>query len=392
MFARLNLRSLTPYRLLVAVLAGAVLLTAGAPAASGTPPGRKLYVTNGDTNDISIFDLDADGRPVPGPALFATGRQARGIVFTPDGRTAYVVAGAENKVYQYRVRPDGTLTSLAPPVPTGAGAFGIAVAPSGRTVYVTAVEAGTVTSFSVGDDGKLGVGKDVPTGKDSPRGVTLTPDGRFLYVSHGRPAVTPDTGPPGFVVVFAVDAKGEPVGPGRPFPVERGGLGLSVTPDGRFLYVACEVLTSVSPRQLFGFRIDADGGLTTQVPGSPFRAPDVPVGTAVTRDGQRLYVTSGGLNNTPELATKVWGFSIDRYGSLAPLPGSPYTAGPGPTGIALSPDGRRAYVSTLGRIDRPGSELVPFAIGGDGRLIPLGGPVLTGGVRSLFQSVALPPR
>ncbi|MEV0381287.1 beta-propeller fold lactonase family protein [Nonomuraea sp. NPDC050643] len=382
--ARLRSCLRTTYPGLVA-LAVSMLLAAGAPA--GAASGGTLYVTSGDTDDIALFRVDGAGRPVLDPPLVPTGRQPRGLVFARDGRTAYVATGLDDSVHQYRVGDDGRLAPLAAPVRTGGFPFGIVVAPSGRTLYTANADDGTLSVFAVGRDGRLRpLGAPVRTGRDSPRGLAMTPDGRFLYVSHGRPAITEeDTEPPGFVVVFAVRPDGTLHRTGGPVPVERGGLGMSVTPDGRFLYVACEVLTSVSERQLFGFAIGRDGSLAP-VPGSPYRAPDVPIGTAVTPDGRRLYLTSGGLNVNPEIATKVWGFTIAADGSLRPVPGAPFDAGHGPVGIAVTPDGRRVHVSTLR------SQLVSFAVRADGRLTPIGAPIPTGGTRSLFQSVAVGPR
>ncbi|MGR6919569.1 beta-propeller fold lactonase family protein [[Actinomadura] parvosata] len=369
-------------RLALAALAVSVLLT-GTPADAAA--GGTLYVTNGDSGDISLFRLGSTGEPVLEPPLVPTGTQPRQLQFSADGRTAYVATALDDSVHQYRVRDDGRLTPLAPPaVRAGDFPFGSLLAPSGRTFYTADTDDGTVSVFPVGFDGRLHErGRAVPTGQVSPRGLAMTPDGRFLFVSHGRPAITPeDTEPPGFVVVFAAGPKGTLSRVGEPVPVERGGLGMSVTPDGRHLYVACEALTSVSERQLFGFSIGADGSLTP-VPGSPYSAPDVPIGTAITPDGKHLYVTSGGLNVNPDLATKVWGFAIAADGSLKPTPDAPYEAGHGPVGIALTADGRRAYVSTLR------AELFTFAVEPDGDLRRIHGPTMTGGVRPLFQSVSI---
>ncbi|GAA2208924.1 hypothetical protein GCM10009850_043820 [Nonomuraea monospora] len=357
------------------------------PESAGGATSGMLYVTNGDSGDISLFRLDGQGRPVPDPPLVATGRQPRQLVFARDGRTAYVATALDDHVHQYQVGHDGRLAVLAPPVRTGAFPFGSVVSPSGRALYTANTDDGTVSPFAIGDGGRLRVlGAPAVTGQDSPRGLAMTPDGRYLYVSHGRPAITgDDTKPPGFVVVFAVRSDGTLRRIGAPVPVERGGLGMSITPDGRFLYVACEVLTSVSERQLFGFAVGADGSLKA-VPGSPYSAPDVPVSAAVTPDGLRLYVVSGGLDLDPDVATKVWGFTIAADGALIAVPDAPFDAGHGPVGIALTSDGRRAYVSTLR------AELLSFAVGADGRLAPIAEAVPTGGKRPLFQSVAVGPR
>jgi 6-phosphogluconolactonase len=143
----------------------------------------------------------------------------------------------------------------------------------------------------------------------------------------------------------------------------------------RFLYVA----SAFSP-QISGFRIDAETGALTPVPGSPFTVPG-PTGpsVAIALDplGRFVFSTHAGdgtvwllridhatgrltpsgsaetgdfLGNPPAVDTsgrfvyaaganfKVWGFSVDvARGGLRPLPGSPFpAAGEGGAALRLS--------------------------------------------------------
>jgi YVTN family beta-propeller protein len=67
--------------------------------------------------------------------------------------------------------------------------------------------------------------------------------------------------------------------------------------------------------------------------------------------------------------------------------GSPFGAGNGPVGVAVSPDGRRLYVTNFGSDD-----VFAFAIGTDGALAAVAGsPFGTGGDGPEFQSVAIEP-
>ena len=76
-------------------------------------------------------------------------------------------------------------------------------------------------------------------------------------------------------------------------------------------------------------------------------------------DGRRAY--AGGAANT------VFQFNIAPDGTLSPLTPATVTAGNFPSAIALSPDGRAAYVTNFS--DRT---VAQYAIGADGTLSPRG--------------------
>lgn len=277
-------------------------------------------------------DLVALGEPV------ATGKGARGIVFAPDGRTAYVIASNEHSVYSYRVGGRGELTPLGSPVATeGVGPFGIAIAPGGRSIYTANLVAGTVSVFAVGPSGTpVLLGEPVVTGADKPRNVAVSPDGRFLFVSHGAP---PDE-EPDVLIAFPIRPDGT-LGPAGPqVPIGATGMGLAITPDGRFLYVACSLSHTV-----YGFRIGPNAELDP-VPGSPVPAPKTPEGLAVTPDASRLFVTSVGTQ--PEVSPDddgLWTFAIGADGALTTIGRRSDTAtGPG---VTTTPDGRHLYVSNF---------------------------------------------
>ena len=80
-----------------------------------------------------------------------------------------------------------------------------------------------------------------------------------------------------------------------------------------------------------------------------------------------VYVTNQG-------SATVSAFASDPNGALTPI-GSPAATGSSPTEVALTPDGRFAYVANSGS---PGS-VSAFAVGGAGDLTSLGAPVPTGG-------------
>jgi DNA-binding beta-propeller fold protein YncE len=320
-----------------AVLVAALTLMPS-PAAA-VIPAHKVYVVNGggdfDGNpgehNIAIFSTLADGGLVPFGDPVPTGEGAQSLELSPNGSFAYLVAVDENLVYAYSRTADGGLTPLARKPVGGIAPFGLAVAPDGKALYTANIDDATVSTFRIGADGVPVLGRTVSTGQPDVRNVIVSRDGRFLFVSHGRPF---NPGPDS-LVVFPI-LPGGTLGQARPpVPIGGSGSGMAITPDGRFLYVAC-----ASTNDVFGLRIGHDGALTP-VPGRSFPAPRTPEGVAITPDGSRLYVAS--VASRPESdpdEAGVWTFTIDNDGSL--------TAQGARAGTRLGPaiatlDGRHLY-------------------------------------------------
>ena len=263
-----------------------------------------------------------------------------------------------------------------PLVPAGSGVRQMAFTPDASTAYAANTDTvGTISVYRVGAQGKLTrlpePAGTVDTGGADPLGITVTPNGRFLYVAH----VDSST-----IGIFSVAPDGtltlrKDVSTSVPNP-----RGLALTPDGRFLYVGHGDPgpgRDKSVGAVTTFAVGSDGGLT-QV-GEPLRIGRFCGDLAVTPDGRRLYVTSSDTD-------QVFGFAIgDRGGltpgGLTPLRGSPYLTSSFPEGIAITPDGRFVYTASLG-VGGHGvgdGAVTGFAIAVDGSLrqVP-GSPVLVG--------------
>ncbi|MEU4229061.1 beta-propeller fold lactonase family protein [Nonomuraea sp. NPDC026600] len=361
----------------------AVMTTLVSPAlAAGEPATRALYVSGLVSRDVSIFGIRPGGG-LDGPrARVRTGGGSRGIVLAPDGRTAYVAVGFDpgteidaNKVETYRVVAGGGLVRLAPPVAANGGPVSLAITPDGRALYLTNRDSGTLSVFSVARDGKLTqVGDPVPSGAVEPQGLAVTPDGRFLFVSHrGVNETDKDV-----VTRFVINADSTLTSLGRPAKIGKSGGAMAITPDGRFLYVP----SSLS-KQVFGFRVGADGSLVN-VPGSPYFAPDFPISATTTPDGRHLYVTDGGILESG--SRKVSAFAIRADGGLTRLPTA--MAGDSPGALTTTPDGRHLYVSNLDSDD-----VSAFDIAAGGGLKEIDGSPfkLAPGEQPALQAVAVSP-
>ena len=359
-------RTLTrhPPRLLVLLVAVVSLLRPGPAAALvvyGSP--RALPGAGGCLRDLRQEPIT--GQDCPGTALGLSGAQA--VAVTTDGRSVYVAAEGGVAALA-RERATGALRpavsqSARACIAAGAdsgcatndgalsGADALATSPDDRFVYVGAVNAATVSGFRRGRDGVLvplaRSGRGSARGKRSHSspyvscvsGVTLahTPqprcgahvygldgvaalvvsaDGRSLYaVSYGLAAgedsvITlqrdPRTGglrplPGKLGCVQSLPGRGCP-----PLAGLEGATAITVSPDGRFVYVASELSGAVR-----GFARDSSTGALTPL---DRRGGCVSSGNR-TDDDVRCEVT------IPQLA--------------------------GARSLALSPDGRELYVAAF---------------------------------------------
>ncbi|WP_219461425.1 lactonase family protein, partial [Nonomuraea rhizosphaerae] len=372
-----------------AVLAVAALLAVPfltpAQAATGPvlpPSGGVVYVTNAVSGDVSSLAIGPHAVLSPlGTPVSTGGKFPRAIALTPDGATAYVVNSDSDTLSVFRVGARGALQPNPRILRTGDEPWGATVSPDGRTLYVSNTGDATISAYRIGPDGTSAKLGDFRTTSDQPKQMVLSPDGRFLYLSYADVDDTSDS-PPEVVTRFAVRFDGT-LGPARDVAkVGPADYAMAISPDGRFVYVASSATLDV-----WGFRRGPDGSLTP-VPGSPFPAPDAPVGLKVTPDGQHLYVGSNDAE-TDSPPGGLLGFTILADGSLRPTADSPT---PTPDGaivdaVAITPDGRSVFGSV-----RDTSQVVAFEIGGGGTLKPApGSPFPTGGERPLSQSIAVRP-
>lgn len=170
-----------------------------------------------------------------------------------------------------------------------------------------------------------------------PEGVAIDPTGKFVYVTNYRS----DN-----VSAYTIDPDNGDLTPieGSPFKAGEGAQGIAVDPAGKFAYVTNRGSAGVSG-DVSAYVIDPQSGALTPVAGSPFAAGEVPTGVAITPDGKFAYVTSKFSAHRHGLNGEVSAFAIDATsGALEAVPGSPFATGKFPTGVAITPNGEYAYV------------------------------------------------
>jgi PQQ-dependent catabolism-associated beta-propeller protein len=280
-------------------------------SARGSP--RWIVVSNERSHDLTLLH----GTTLRVEATIPVGGRARGIRVAPDGRSVLVALSGD--VPQTAHPNDGiAVVDLATRrvvrrYKAGTDPEQFAITPNGRRIFAANEDAGTASSI----DPSTGLVRATLVVGTEPEGVTASPDGRWVYVT-GETSNTIsviDVDRERVVSTFLVDA--------RPRDV-------AFTRDGTLAYVTSEVGGSVAKVDVRRHRVLARAAVGT--------GEEKPVGVAVSPDGRRLYVATGGAHSLVALDAS----TLREVGRVR--------VGRRPWGVALSPDGRFAYTAN-GRSD-----------------------------------------
>ncbi len=208
----------------------------------------------------------------------------------------------------------------------------------------------------------------------------VSPDGRFVYVTGrrgpiGPPASNADTA----IAALTISPDGSLhtiTGTPLYIPAQVNSFGASITPDGKFMYVA-----QSNGDKIHGFVLNPTTGAPTVMAGSPFQAAgDTPSELAVEPDGDQLWVSE-------VFGKSVEGFSIDPDDGSLTQNVDPVILSGQARGIAVSPDAAFLYDSLLAD---PGA-VAGFSVDATSLQPLAGSPFPTGGAFPNFFSVGVTP-
>jgi 6-phosphogluconolactonase (cycloisomerase 2 family) len=154
------------------------------------PDGRKLVVTEKNTNLIDVFTVRSSGRLAPPSVQVSEGETPFGFAFDPSGRLivseAFGGAAGASAVSSYAIARDGSLTTLSASVPDGqSAACWVVVTPDGRFAYTTNTGSNTVSGYVIDADGSLTLfGGPAFAAGTAPADAALA-GGAFLYALNG---------------------------------------------------------------------------------------------------------------------------------------------------------------------------------------------------------------
>ncbi len=291
----------------------------GASVARGTEPaalavspdGRKVYLAD---RAGAILVLRSAGLATLINVSFP-GKQPRSLAPSPDGRRLYAaVVGSGLLILDAANLAVKQTVNITLDDETRDNPQGIGVSPDGELVAVSTGTGGGAVRIVRASDGAV-VGSFVPGTGLAPMGVVFDPSGAAVYVAAAAVA-----GGNGSLITFDAATGIET----RPrVAVGLLPIGIAVTPDAQFIFVANQGSNNVT-------RIDAGGGVMTIPVGAE------PTGIAVSPDGTQVYVANRGGNSVSI-------FFASNGAVKTTMP----SVGTLPIGVAMHPRGTTAYVAAV---------------------------------------------
>jgi YVTN family beta-propeller protein len=217
-----------------------------------------------------------------------------------------------------------TRTKHPSDIPVGTDPFGLAITPDGKTAFVVNTNLGTVSTIDV--QARKKNPSDIPVGA-GPNRVAVTPDGETAFVVNS-----------GSGTVSTIDVKTRKKNP-TDITVGPVPYGLAVTPDGKTVFVTNNGNGTVST---------IDVKTRTKHP-TDISVGTGPKGVAVTPDGRTAFVVNGGA--TVDLRGVPVGPVGDTVSTIDVKTRTKHpddiSVGRGPIAVAITPDGKTAFVSNL---------------------------------------------
>ncbi len=332
-----------------------------APAHPGHPMGYRVIVFAVNTVSLDVSAVDAaTGKII---RTIPVGRFSYAMATSPNGEWGYVADTDWGGTPGFTMIPVNLVTwKVGKPIRVGMGPFAIAITPNGKWAYVadmgkmTAEFANqppsanppvTPTGFKVVDaytvtpvnlmTGKPG--KPIRTGP-GPGAIAITPNGKWAYVANSGSNTDYSGTVSGTVTPINLQTNKA----GKPIRVGPGPMGIAITPNGKWAYVANagwwgHMGDTVTPINL-----------KTNKAGKPIPVGKAPIAIAITPNGKWAYVANSG-----------YGFddTVTPINLATNTPLAPITVGPGPDAIAITPDGKWAYVADPGNTT-PSNQLTPI--------------------------------
>ena len=297
----------------------------------------------------------------------------------------YAVGAQTNSVLGFKEAPNGTLTVLSSGFPTDAEPVSVVVDPAAPFAFTANFTGDNVSSLVIDTtNGTMKEATDPTTGAlllpqatgNSPVALGITANGQFLYVLNQ--GTTPAAaGVQASISIFLVDGiNGGLSFPNFPPVLTPAGptslpVSMAVAPNSSFLYVA-----DLAQAAIDGFAIGPDGNLAP-IAGSPFTAGPSPSFVAIDPQSKFLYVADKGTN-------QIFAFTINPgTGALAPVSGSPFAAGSTPVCLAIDSAGVLLVAANSGS-----NNISAYSLNSaTGALSEIGGSPFTTGTTPVFVTV-----
>jgi 6-phosphogluconolactonase (cycloisomerase 2 family) len=318
---------------------------------------------------------------------------------------AYVINFFGPNVQAFTSDSNGNFTPVGNPMTTGTGPHNVNVDKAGRFVYISNHDSNFVSGYTINSaTGSLTPINQAPgspvtnlnnndSTDNNPHWSVFDTTGAFLYVIAGLPPAMST------LKSYQINADGTltQIGTTGPLAQCSHGHNVTITPNNKFIYVACEDSAVVYTFQRGGNGAAVNPGVATQVTaqnGAPATAPSAVVDSTSSflfvgvTDGVTVFnidPNTGNISgqtvfvagNTPHNVTvapngdvytaninnsTVSAFSVNA-GALTQLAGSPFATGGTPNQVVAHPDGQVLFTA-----DQTTSTVTRFTVNADGTL------------------------
>ncbi len=305
----------------VSLVFAALLVWVGASAAMGLERS-----TNGEPGTLGHDDalLVSNRTVTPAGHQSSLGDLPLNAILSPDGKHLLVTnGGAGIQSLQVVSTEDGSITQSIEYLVPDSVFIGLAFSPDGKRAYASGGGFDVVHAFNVGADARLTKAGDIHVGtlatNPFPTGLSISPDGKTLYVAENlaKSVALVDTTSQLVVKTIAVGS----------YPYTT-----LITRDGRKIYVSNWGDATLSV-------IDASTGTVSKTIAVGKHPSAMALGP-----GTAMYVADSNSDAVSVIDT-VADTEVARV-SLSPYSNAPLSSSP--EGLAVSPDGQRLYVADAG--------------------------------------------
>ena len=217
-------------------------LTGGAEPNAVAQHGGLVYVLNvGGSSNVVGFTVSTNGqlRQIPNSVRFLTTNNSEGasLAFSPNGQFLVVTERATNNIDVFQVQADGTLSPIVVNTDSQPGTFSVTFAPDGAALVSETGPAGgsdasTISSYSILANGTFSpISTGVATLGNANCWNVATPNGLWAYVSNAASST---------ISGFHIGTNGSLTPIGSTVlgitPTGAGNLDIAVTADSQFLY------------------------------------------------------------------------------------------------------------------------------------------------------------
>jgi 6-phosphogluconolactonase (cycloisomerase 2 family) len=206
--------------------------------------GGFLYVVNNPGNNITAFPVNADGSlGSPLTAVSTMGTNSNGICVDPTSKFLVVANTTSNTIESFTIA-SGVLTPAGSATTSLTSPIACAFSTDSKTVYVSNSALGTgVTAYTVNPTGTLTFLNVSPNGSNNFQGIVATSSAVFAATTAGAG-----------VGLFQI-ASGGGLLPQGVFPSAPAPIGLALSPNGKYLYVASAAAQGVDVFSVNGFAL-----------------------------------------------------------------------------------------------------------------------------------------